>query len=254
MTTSLPQNVQRLLRAEGIEAIQPAYPDGLVMGKFGWSGTFAGGVTLTGTVIDFSNNLAFGAGVVAQTGRLLRSLVPQTSNRKAVVWPEWVKVEASANAATLDGGITQQFLQDLNNKLYIAWTPPGVKPRPYSLIDAVGTVEDNNAVAADNSGAAYQTRILAKSAQPSDTYGAVVDLEYDQFELVIEDNQSITVPANLTDLTFNVIFYGGLYAKAQGDVPRLVGSGGCASPGQKSAIQRRANLRAMMAMRPQYRS
>ena len=142
---TFPMFVQNLLQAEGVEPFQPAIPDELVFGRFGWSLEQAQGTTATlaaGQIIDFTADSG-PAGTVARIGHLLNSQ-STASNPKVVAFPEHVSISVSASA----GALTEDFMNDLQNSLYIGWAATGAKLRPYSAVDAVSTFTSFNATTA----------------------------------------------------------------------------------------------------------
>jgi hypothetical protein len=82
---------------------------------------------------------------------------------------------------------------------------------------------------------------------PVELPGLIADLEYDTWGLYAEN--AVALPTGAT-VKLNVKFHGALYGKANGDIPRNVGSQGCRSISQNRAVVRRAKTRAMMALRP----
>jgi len=119
---TFPEYVQNLLQAEGVEPFQPAYPDELVFGRYGWSLEQAQGTTATfaaGQIIDFTADSG-PAGTVSRIGHLLNSLSTAT-NPKVAAFPESFCISVSASAGT----ITEDFINDLQNNLYIGWAATG---------------------------------------------------------------------------------------------------------------------------------
>lgn len=237
---TFPMFVQNLLQAEGVEPFQPAIPDELVFGRFGWSLEQAQGTTATlaaGQIIDFTADTG-PAGTVARIGHLLNSQ-STASNPKVVAFPEHVSISVSASA----GALTEDFINDLQNSLYIGWAATGAKLRPYSLVDGVSTFSFFQT----SDGASQATITSTVKAYPVEMPGCVADLEYDTWGLYAEN--AIALPTGAT-VKLNVKFDGALYGKANGDIPRNVGAQGCRSARQDKAVIRRAKTRAMMALRP----
>ena len=235
---TFPEYVQNLLQAEGVEPFQPAYPDELVFGRYGWSLEQVQGTTATfaaGQIIDFTADSG-PAGTVARIGHLLNSLSTAT-NPKVAAFPESFCISVSASA----GVLTEDFINDLQNSLYIGWAATGAKLRPYSAVDAVGTFTHFNATTATS------TTLINVKAMPVELPGLIADLEYDTWGLYAEN--AVALPTGAT-VKLNVKFHGALYGKANGDIPRNVGSQGCRSISQNRAVVRRAKTRAMMALRP----
>jgi hypothetical protein len=183
----------------------PLPPDGVAVGPFGWTLEQAQGTTATfatGTIINFP--VVTGAGGTAGTpGRLgpvldgfssaaAPDVVARISRMKLIV----SALFAQTNAAQL----TEEFLADLTNNLFVRWSPSNGRPIdiPFGP-DGIGTIAaDSGATDTTTAGASgYRRSPSSHSAVWVPVTGGIeVDLSQDNFSL--EARAAIALPQGAT--------------------------------------------------------
>lgn len=226
-------SIDAILDAYGYQPDEPAIPDAVQLGHYGWTYEQSQAATASlaaGKMIDFTSAIGDGdtPGTPGRVGAILDLLSPnQDPKVMALARHAWVDVSA-------DVALTSSFLADLANKLYIAWKPSGVQERRYAIGPAIQT-NFSSKVQFDHDGDA--TQVVSRAAVPVPLPGLIADLEHDAFVLGL--TSAVALPTSAI-VRLTVWFDGALIAK-DGDVARLV-TKGCAAGGQMPALRRAAAL------------